>query len=68
MIRNYLGFPRGISGKELASRASEQAMLLGTEMVFIQPAVRLQCVNGEPLVTLANGSQASSRSVVIATA
>jgi thioredoxin reductase (NADPH) len=34
MIRNYLGFPRGISGSELAARAFEQAILFGTEMIY----------------------------------
>ncbi len=34
MIRNYLGFPRGISGAELAARAFEQAILFGTEMIY----------------------------------
>gem|GEM_PF-4068115 len=34
MIRNYLGFHRGISGGELAHRAWQQAVLLGAEFVF----------------------------------
>ena len=34
MIRNYLGFPRGISGAELAARAIDQAMLFGTELTY----------------------------------
>ena len=41
LIRNYLGFPRGISGRELASRAMEQALVMGAEIVFVQSAVRL---------------------------
>ena len=41
MIRNYLGFPRGISGAELAQRAYEQAWLFGTKYVFAREARRL---------------------------
>jgi len=41
MIRNYLGFPRGISGAGLAHRAWEQAVLFGTEFAFTQRAVAL---------------------------
>ena len=41
MIRNYLGFPRGISGAELAARAFEQAILFGTEMVYGNSVVGL---------------------------
>jgi thioredoxin reductase (NADPH) len=37
MIRNYLGFPRGISGSELAGGATEQAVLLGAELVYSTP-------------------------------
>ena len=35
MIRNYLGFPRGVSGRELAMRASEQARLFGVQIVYL---------------------------------
>ena len=41
MIRNYLGFPRGISGGELAFRAWEQALLFGAQFVFTQRATGL---------------------------
>jgi thioredoxin reductase (NADPH) len=68
MIRNYLGFPRGISGRELASRAVEQALAMGAEMVFMRSAVGLKAAPGEDvLLTLEDGSQAVSRTVVIAT-
>jgi thioredoxin reductase (NADPH) len=67
LIRNYLGFPRGISGRELASRAVEQALAMGAEMVFVRSVVGLK-LHGEDLaLTLADGSQALSRTVVIAT-
>jgi thioredoxin reductase (NADPH) len=67
MIRNYLGFPRGISGRELASRAVEQALAMGAEMVFIRSAVGLEAHGEDLLLTLSDGSQALSRTVVIAT-
>jgi thioredoxin reductase (NADPH) len=41
LIRNYLGFPRGISGAELAARATEQAVVFGAELVYAQPAAGL---------------------------
>ena len=67
MIRNYLGFPRGIGGRELASRATEQALLMGAEMVLIRSAVQLEAGADELLLTLADRSHARSRTVVIAT-
>jgi thioredoxin reductase (NADPH) len=67
LIRNYLGFPRGISGRELASRAMEQALVMGAELVFVQSAVGLEVSGWERLLSLADGSQARSRAVVIAT-
>lgn len=67
LIRNYLGFPHGISGRELASRAMEQAMIMGTELVFVRSAVGLSVSGPERQLTLVDGSQACSRAVVIAT-
>jgi thioredoxin reductase (NADPH) len=67
LIRNYLGFPRGVSGRELASRAVEQALAMGAEIVFIRSAVGLKARGEDLLLTLGDGSQALSRTVVIAT-
>jgi thioredoxin reductase (NADPH) len=67
LIRNYLGFPHGVSGRELASRAMEQAMIMGTELVFVRSAVGLSVSGPERQLTLVDGSQACSRAVVIAT-
>jgi thioredoxin reductase (NADPH) len=67
LIRNYLGFPRGISGKELAARANEQAQAFGAELVYAQPATGLGADGHARVLTLADGSQAVSRSVVLAT-
>jgi thioredoxin reductase (NADPH) len=67
MIRNYLGFPRGISGAELAARATEQAVVFGAELVYTQRATGLAAGGADRILTLANGSQAVSRTVVVAT-
>jgi thioredoxin reductase len=67
LIRNYLGFPRGVSGGELAARAVEQAVVFGAELVYAQPATRLQLSSADRVLTLADGSQAVSRTVIIAT-
>jgi thioredoxin reductase (NADPH) len=67
LIRNYLGFPRGISGAELAARATEQAVVFGAELVYAQPATGLQPAGTDRVLTLADGGRAVSRTVVVAT-
>lgn len=67
MIRNYLGFPRGVSGAELAARAFEQAILFGTEMIYGNRATGLEERGALRVVTLADGTEVVGRSVVIAT-
>ncbi len=67
MIRNFLGFPHGISGAELAARAFEQAILFGAEMVYGNAAVGLRREGDLRIVTLADGTEVPGRSVVIAT-
>jgi thioredoxin reductase (NADPH) len=67
MIRNYLGFPRGVSGAELASRAFEQAILFGTEMVYGGDVVGLHMEGDLRVVELADGSALTTRAVVVAT-
>lgn len=66
MIRNYLGFPRGISGGGLAHRAWEQAVLFGAEFVFIQEATGLTCRGDDRVIALGDGSQAAARAVIVA--
>jgi thioredoxin reductase (NADPH) len=66
-IENYLGFPRGISGAELAHRAFEQLQRFGVSVVFTKAATRLRA-NGTRLVaTLSDGAEIETRTVVIAT-
>jgi thioredoxin reductase (NADPH) len=67
MIRNYLGFPRGISGTELAARAFEQAILFGTEMIYGTAATDLSVDGDIRIVQLADGTEVPGRAVVIAT-
>lgn len=67
MIRNYLGFPRGIGGSDLSFRAWEQALLFGAKFIFMQRAVGLSTVGNERVISLSDGSQVVSRTVIIAT-
>ncbi len=67
MIRNYLGFPRGVSGGDLTFRAYEQALLFGAQFVFMQRATKLtSCADWHEIV-LSAGSRAVARTVMIAT-
>ena len=66
MIRNYLGFPRGISGSELAHRAWEQAVLFGAEFVFTQRAIKLRPRGDQRLVALSEDGTAVGRAVLVA--
>src|ERR671917_1646253 len=65
-IENYLGFPTGISGQELASRAYNQAQKFGAQ-ILIAKAARLTCDRKPYIVELENGSQIQTRTIVIAT-
>lgn len=67
MIRNYLGFPRGISGEEITARAHEQALHFGAQVVHTHVAVGLRAEGALRVVTLSNGSEIRSRAVVLAT-
>jgi thioredoxin reductase (NADPH) len=66
LIRNYLGFPRGVSGAELAWRAYEQAWRLGAHFVY-GTATSLAIEKDLRTVGLADGSAVRGRAVVIAT-
>jgi thioredoxin reductase (NADPH) len=66
-IRNFLGFPAGISGDELAERAYQQAWMFGAEFVFINGAAGLATQGEQLAVTLADGTQVTARAVVLAT-
>jgi thioredoxin reductase (NADPH) len=66
-IENYLGFPRGISGGELAHRAFEQTQRFGVSIVFTKAATRLRADGMRLIATLSDGAEVESRTVVIAT-
>jgi thioredoxin reductase (NADPH) len=66
MIRNYLGFPRGISGGDLVFRAWEQALLFGADFVFAQDAVGLESRDGLHVVSLSGGEEVLGRAVILA--
>jgi thioredoxin reductase (NADPH) len=67
LIRNYLGFPSGVSGGDLAVRAYTQALSFGAEYVYGNPASALRPDGAELVVTLADGSEVRSRAVIVAT-
>jgi thioredoxin reductase (NADPH) len=67
MIRNYLGFPRGTSGAELAQRAYQQAWVLGAHFVIMCEVTGLRVGTGRHTVALADGTEATARAVVLAT-
>src|SRR6478752_2222989 len=67
MIRNYLGFPRGISGAELATHAFDQAILFGTEMVYGGDVVAVRADGDLRVVELHDGGTLVTRTVVVAT-
>jgi len=66
-IENYLGFPVGISGSELATRAINQAQKFGAEMMVAHDVVRLHCNQRPYQIELDNGTRLTTRSIVIAT-
>ena len=66
LIRNYPGFPHGISGDDLAFRTFEQAWLFGTSFVFAQAATALTAGGSERLLGLSDGRQVAARAVILA--
>lgn len=65
-IENYLGFPTGISGQELASRAYTQAQKFGAQMLIAQ-VTRLACDRRPYILELEGGARIPARTIVIAT-
>lgn len=66
-IENYLGFPSGISGAELAERAREQACRFGTEILVAREGIRGELQPGKRVGHLADGTKIVSRAVICAT-
>jgi thioredoxin reductase (NADPH) len=67
MIRNYLGFPRGISGALLARHAHEQAWILGARFVFMHSVTALWPEGDGLAASLSEGAQIRTRAIVLAT-
>ncbi len=66
-IENYLGFPTGVSGMELAARATTQAQKFGATMMIARSVVRLNCAKRPYEVVLDGGEGLAARAIVIAT-
>jgi thioredoxin reductase (NADPH) len=66
-IENYLGFPTGISGNELAARAYTQAQKFGAQVMIAKGAQRLACDRQPYAVEIDGGARVRARTVIIAT-
>ena len=66
-IENYLGFPTGISGQELAGRAYAQAQKFGAQIVIAKGATQLTCDRKPYAVQIDDGPRVPARAVIIAT-
>ena len=65
-IENYLGFPRGLQGSELAQRATDQARRLGAELVTVQDATAVRAEGSGRFVELSGGGTLSANTVLVA--
>ena len=66
-IENYLGFPTGISGQELAGRAYTQVQKFGAQMVITKGAKQLACSRKPYVIVIDDGFRVSARTIIIAT-
>ena len=67
LIRNYLGFPRGVSGNRLAEQAYEQALVFGASFVLMHRATALSRSGGRLEVSLSDGRRVNAGAVILAT-
>ena len=67
LIENYLGFPTGISGQELAARAYTQAQKFGAQFLVANAGKRLACDRKPYAIEMGNGSRVQARAIIIAT-
>jgi thioredoxin reductase (NADPH) len=65
-IENYLGFPAGLSGSDLARRATDQARRLGAELLTVQDVVGLRVEGSGRFVELSGGGTLSANCVLVA--
>jgi thioredoxin reductase (NADPH) len=66
-IENYLGFPTGISGQDLAGRAYTQAQKFGAQVMVANDAIRLTCDRKPYAIEIDGGARIPARTVIIAT-
>jgi thioredoxin reductase (NADPH) len=66
-IENYLGFPDGVSGGQLADRARRQAAKFGAEMLLTRDCVALEAHGSKRVLRFADGSSIAAHAVVLAT-
>src|SRR6266478_1650364 len=66
-IENYLGFPTGISGQDLANRAFDQAQKFGAQVMIARGAQKLTCARKPYAIEIADGARVPARTVIIAT-
>jgi thioredoxin reductase (NADPH) len=66
LIRNYLGFPMGISGFELARRAQDQAWLFGAEFATFREVTGLDAYEDKRVLSLSSGEEIVTHSVILA--
>jgi thioredoxin reductase (NADPH) len=66
-IENYLGFPTGISGQDLAGRAYTQAQKFGAQVMIAKAATRLTCNRKPYSIEVSDGARVAARAVIIAT-
>lgn len=66
LIRNYLGFPRGVSGRRLAQQAYDQAWIFGAKFTFMHAVTDLTRAHERLLVTLSDNRRVNARAVILA--
>ena len=66
-IENYLGFPKGLSGADLARRATAQAKRLGAEILLAQQVTRVRVDDPYRYVILSDGTELGCRALIVAT-
>ena len=66
LIRNYLGFPRGVSGRRLAEQAYEQAWIFGAKFAFMHDAIALRRDGDRLHLSLSDGGEVSAPAIVLA--
>ncbi len=67
LIRNYLGFPRGVSGRRLAESAYEQAWVFGAKFAFMHDAIGIRREGERIHVALSDGGEVSAPAVILST-